>query len=111
MSKLTIEQRARLAEARIRQEQTNKRIDAIAEDSRSLQKSSLILCCGTHGSVPWAGEVICLRCNSVWNLGTDAHVPPPECGKNCTCGAPLSGENGAARAICAVCYSERRLPH
>lgn len=68
---------------------------------------TLTLKCKSHGECPWEGEVICLSCHAVWKLEADAHVPPVECGTNCTCGEPLTGPNGCARAICAACYCER----
>lgn len=64
--------------------------------------------CDSHGRAPWHGEVICVACGAVWKLEGNAHVPPAECGKNCTCGKSLVGDDGTARAICARCYERKR---
>jgi len=66
--------------------------------------SSRKLECDLHGRGPWQGEVICTACGAVWKLEGDTHVPPPELGTHCTCGANLVGPEGTARAICTRCY-------
>lgn len=68
-----------------------------------------MLDCKDHGRSRWEGEVICVACDAVWKLERDEHVPPVECGHNCTCGHPLTGPTGTARAICSSCYAERRV--
>jgi hypothetical protein len=66
--------------------------------------------CATHGSVPWSSQVVCARdvggCGAVWWLN-GGHHPPPELKKKCTCGKPLVGVGGTARAICANCYNDK----
>lgn len=68
--------------------------------------------CAEHGKIVWNGEVICAQsaggCGHVWKLQKDADVPPPELDKRCTCGRPLIGRKGTARAICRHCYEQRR---
>lgn len=65
--------------------------------------------CDTHGDTAWTGTVICTACGKVWNLTVPAECPP---GKGeappCTCGKPLVGDRGTARAICTRCYRGKR---
>jgi hypothetical protein len=59
--------------------------------------------CDAHGRSPWSGQVICTGCGAVWRL--DVRDPPTA--PNCTCGKPLGGPEGTARAICAQCYQSK----
>lgn len=65
------------------------------------------LACARHGRTEWTGQVICVRCGSVWHLTVPAECPPTT-DKTCRCGADLVGEAGSARAICGSCYRAKR---
>lgn len=66
----------------------------------------LPLTCDTHGKTIWEGHVICCVCSRLY-------ARPQEM---CRCGVRLqpkpddSSEEFSARAICAKCFKERRLP-
>jgi len=62
--------------------------------------SGRLINCAIHGRVPWQGQVVCSACHAVWHL--NVHNPPKH--NECTCGKPLVGKQGTARAICASCY-------
>lgn len=58
--------------------------------------------CSKHGATQWTGQVICTKCDRILHLDVDHHE------SKCVCGAELVGRKGSARAICAVCFDDRK---
>ena len=67
--------------------------------------------CGTHGKVPWYGDVVCAKCGAVFVREGDVYPDAPESGL-CTCGVQLFPKRNAfgviegifsARVCCRDC--------
>jgi len=71
-----------------------------------------ILKCGTHGTIPWEGHIVCAACGALYQ--TSDPTKPRYATEFCKCHkrlAPYRGARGGgqftARSVCKVCFEER----
>jgi hypothetical protein len=73
--------------------------------------------CGSHGKVPWYGDVVCIKCGAVFMRDGDSYPEAPEDG-SCTCGTRLFPDRDdgtgairgefSARVCCRTCAQRKK---